>query len=96
MSRWRRRIGAKQLELLLAAPLRVAMASGALNEQACERVTVDTTVQTKAVAHPTDAHLLLREIEHLNRLARKQGIKLRQSYLRLERFPLIPVHGRMI
>jgi IS5 family transposase len=47
--------------------------------QACERVTVDTTVQTKAVAHPTDSHLLMRGIEWLNRLARKHGIKLRQS-----------------
>ena len=40
-------------------------------------------VQTKAVAHPTDSHLLLRGIEWLNRLAKKHGLKLRQSYLRL-------------
>ncbi len=85
MTRWRRRIGPDNFELLLAETLRVAMTSGALDEQACKRVTVDTTVQTKAVAHPTDAHLLLRAIEHLNRLARQQGIKLRQSYLRLAR-----------
>lgn len=56
-----------------------------LPPQACERVTVDTTVQTKAVAHPTDSHLLMRGIEWLNRLARKQGIKLRQSFLRVGR-----------
>jgi IS5 family transposase len=48
-------------------------------------VTVDTTVQTKAVAHPTDSHLLVRGIEWLNRLARKHGIKLRQSFLRVAR-----------
>jgi transposase, IS5 family len=85
MSSWRVRIGADQLELLLAETLRVAMNTGALDRRACEQVTVDTTVQTKAVAHPTDAHLLLRAIEHLNRVARQNKIALRQSYLRLAR-----------
>jgi IS5 family transposase len=46
-------------------------------------VTVDTTVQTKAVAHPTDSHLMMRGIETLNRLARRDGVKLRQSFLRV-------------
>jgi IS5 family transposase len=85
LSRWRGRVGPDNFELLLAETLRVAMNSGALDKRACERVTVDTTVQTKAVAHPTDAHLLLRAIEHLNREARKHNITLRQSYLRLAR-----------
>lgn len=61
------------------------MATNAVTPQACERVTVDTTVQTKAVAHPTDSHLLMRGIEWLNRLAKKHGIKLRQSFLRVGR-----------
>ena len=34
-----------------------------------ERITVDTTVQTKAVAHPTDSHLLLRAAEWLEQIA---------------------------
>jgi hypothetical protein len=38
------------------------------------------TAQTKAIAHPTDSHLLLRVIEWLNRLARKQGVAVGQSY----------------
>ena len=41
--------------------------------------------KTKAIAHPTDSHLLLRAIEWLNRLARKQGVLVRQSYLRVAR-----------
>jgi len=85
MTRWRDRIGADKLELLLAETLRVAMHTKAVTPQACERVTVDTTVQTKAVAHPTDSHLLMRGIEWLGRLAKKHGIKLRQSFLRLGR-----------
>ena len=85
MTRWRGRIGADKLELLLAETLRLAMETRAMPPQACERVTVDTTVQTKAVAHPTDSHLLMRGIEWLNRLAKKHGLKLRQSFLRVGR-----------
>src|SRR3546814_17698948 len=69
-----------QLELLLAETLSVAMRTEATTQAACERVTVDTTVQTKAVAHPTDSHLLMRGIEWLTRLAKRNGIKLRQSF----------------
>jgi IS5 family transposase len=83
MTRCRGGIGPDKLELLLAETLRVAMRTNAVTSQACERVTLDTTVQTKAVAHPTDSHLLRRGIEWLNRLAKKHGIKLRQSFLRV-------------
>jgi len=85
MTRWRGRIGPDKLELLLAETLSVALRTQAVTPQACERVTVDTTVQTKAVAHPTDSHLLMRAIEWLNRLAKKHRIKLRQSFLRVGR-----------
>jgi len=53
--------------------------------QQMRRVTVDATAQTKAIAHPTDSHLLMRAIEWLNRLARKEGVAVRQSYLRVAR-----------
>lgn len=85
MTRWRNRIGADKLELLLAETLAVAMRTKAVSAQAMERVTVDTTVQTKAVAHPTDSHLLMRGIERLNALAKKHGLVLRQSFLRVGR-----------
>ena len=85
MTRWRGRIGADKLELLLAETLAVAVRAQAVSERAMERVTLDTTVQTKAVAHPTDSHLLMRGIERLNALAKKHDIKLRQSFLRVGR-----------
>jgi len=50
-----------------------------------ERVTVDTSVQTRAVAWPTDGHLMLRAIERLGALARKHGVALRQSFVRVAR-----------
>ncbi len=83
MSVWRARIGADKLELLLAETLAAATRAKAVDKSQMERVTVDTTAQTKAVAHPTDSHLLLRAVEWLNRLAKQHGIELRPSYLRL-------------
>jgi transposase, IS5 family len=82
LSHWRKRLGEK-LELLLAESLRVAHASGALRSKDLARVTVDTTVQPKNVTFPTDAKLLHAAIKGLNRLAKKRGIRLRQSYLRI-------------
>jgi IS5 family transposase len=82
LSHWRKRLG-DRLELLLAESLRVAHEVGALRSQDLKRVTVDTTVQPKAIAFPTDAKLLHAAIKGLNRLARKHGIGLRQSYSRV-------------
>jgi IS5 family transposase len=82
LSHWRKRLGSK-LELLLAESLRVAHQSGALRTRDLARVTVDTTVQPKNIAFPTDAKLLHAAIKGLNRLARHHGARLRQSYLRV-------------
>jgi IS5 family transposase len=78
------RLGDK-LELLLAESLRVAHEAGAVRTNDLKRVTVDTTVQPKVISFPTDAKLLHAAIKGLNRLARKHGVRLRQSYLRIAR-----------
>jgi IS5 family transposase len=83
MTRWRRRIGAERLEVLLAESLAAAQRGGAVEDKHLRRVTIDTTVQPKAVTHPTDSKLLHRGIEILARLARRHRIRLRQSYLRV-------------
>jgi IS5 family transposase len=82
LSHWRKRL-ADKLERLLAESLRVAHQAGALRTKDLKRVTVDTTVQPKAISFPTDAKLLHAAIKGLNRLARKHGVRLRQSYLRI-------------
>jgi transposase, IS5 family len=82
LSHWRKRLGDK-LELLLAESLRVAHQTGALRTRDLKRVTVDTTVQPKAITFPTDAKLLHAAIKGLNRLVGKCGVRLRQSYLRI-------------
>ena len=83
MTRWRKRIGPDEMDLVLAETIAVAVKTGAVNERQLSRITVDTTVQTKAVAHPTDSHLLLRAAEWLRRLAKRHGLKLRQSFARV-------------
>mgnify|MGYP002827033372 CR=1 FL=1 len=82
MSHWRRRIG-DRLDILLAETLRVAHDSGALKKSDLAHVTVDTTVQPKNVAFPTDAKLLETAIHQLAKLAKQHGVALRQSYVRL-------------
>jgi IS5 family transposase len=52
-------------------------------------VSVDTTVQPKAIAFPTDAKLMHRARERLVRLAKKTGVELRQSYERVGKRALI-------
>ena len=95
MSRWRGRIGPDKIEAVLAETIAVALKGGAMAPKHIERVIVDTTVETKAVAHPTDSHLFYRGIEWLNRLAKRGGIELRQSFLRLGKHAQREV-GRLI
>ena len=64
LSHWRNRFG-ERLELLLAESLRVAHDAGALRTRDLKRITVDTTVQPKAITFPTDAKLLHAAIEGL-------------------------------
>ena len=50
---------------LIQESLSVAHKTGALASRDLERVVVDTTVQPKAIAHPTDARLCHRALEKL-------------------------------
>ena len=56
-----------------------------------EAVSVDGTVQEKAVRFPTDAQLLYTAIVRLGMQARGAGMKLRQSYVRIGQRALIMV-----
>jgi transposase, IS5 family len=95
MSRWRGRLGEENLEALLQESLSVAHKTGALETKDLERVVADTTVQPKAIAHPTDARLMYRAIEKLVALAKREEVPLRQSYLRVGKRAAIMV-GRYI
>src|SRR3977135_1516090 len=53
--KWRQRVGASGIEQLLKETLEAAKRHQALKAQEIECVNVDTTVQEKAIAFPTDA-----------------------------------------
>jgi transposase, IS5 family len=81
--KWRKRIGPKGMEKLLQVTIETAKSKEYLTEKHLERVNVDTTVQEKAIAFPTDARLYQKARRILVRLAKRAGIELRQSYERL-------------
>jgi len=81
--KWRKFIGTEGMETLLKEIVRTAMAMGALNAKEIERVTVDTTVQEKAIAFPTDARLYDTARRTLVKAAQRLHIPLRQSYVRV-------------
>ncbi len=83
MTRWRQRIGAAELAALAQESLAAAQRGGALRPEDLERITVDATVQPKAVAFPTDAKPMHKARERRVRLAKEWGIGLRQSYERV-------------
>ena len=71
------------MEWLLTATIEAGRASGTVKDQSIERVSVDTTVMEKNIAHPTDARLYETARQKLVALAAEAGIELRQSYARL-------------
>jgi transposase, IS5 family len=83
MTRWRQRIGEKGVEKLLQLTIEAGKATKTITEQSFDKVIVDTTVQPKAVQHPTDARLYRKVHAAMLRIAEKEGLDLRQSYRKL-------------
>jgi len=80
--KWRQRVGADRFEMLLAETIRLAKDTGQVKPQELRRVNVDTTVQEKAIAYPTDARLYTKMLLRLVNLAKRRGLRLRQTYVR--------------
>ena len=82
MTRFRRRIGESGCEKILQATVTAGLNSKTIRPAHLKRITVDTTVQEKAVSFPTDSKLLNRSRIRLVKLSREQAVVLRQSYAR--------------
>lgn len=93
LSRWRKRVGAERLEKLLEATIQAALGMGAMRPRELQKVNIDTTVQEKAIAFPTDARLYHKMRVVLVRRARSLGIALRQNY-RFKGKKLLAKQGR--
>lgn len=82
LSIFRKRIGEAGMERLLQETIMLGLRTGTVSKRDLKRLTVDTTVQEKAVHFPTDVRLCHRAREELVALARAEGVALRQSYVR--------------
>jgi len=87
--KWRQRVGVAGSEKLLKESLAAAQREAVLTEAELKRVNVDTTVQEKAIAFPTDARLYHKARQALVRVAKSCNFKLRQSYVRLGKRALV-------
>jgi IS5 family transposase len=82
MTRFRQRIGESGCEKIFQATVKAGLRSKTIKPAHLKRITVDTTVQEKAVSFPTDSKLLNRSRIRLVKLCRQNGVVLRQSYAR--------------
>jgi transposase, IS5 family len=80
IGRFRTDIGECGLETILKATIDTAVVMKAIKAAEFERVIVDTTVQEKAIAYPTDARLLEIARHQIVKAAKACGIRLRQSF----------------
>lgn len=87
--RWRHRIGSGGAEDLLKNTIESAKKSGLIDRREMSKVNVDTTVEEKAIAYPTDAGLYDTARKVLVREAEERGITLRQSYRRVGKRALL-------
>jgi IS5 family transposase len=83
MVKWRQRVGVERLESLLQETIRIAVQIKQVSSQQLRKINVDTTVQEKAIAFPTDARLYTKMILRLANLAKRRSLPLRQSYVRI-------------
>jgi len=93
MTKWRQKVKAEGMEKLLEVTIKTGLKTGTLKKAELKKLSVDTTVQEKAITFPTDAKLYQRMREKLVSKANEYGIDLRQSYVRKGKQALV-MHGR--
>ena len=82
MVKWRHRVGAKRMEILLRETLSTAKRQKHLQPEQASKIIVDTTVQEKAIAYPTDAGLYCKAIRR--KLKRRSAIEPTIGHLKTE------------
>ena len=78
--KFRQLLGEEGVEELLAQTINVAVDLNLIKTQELSRVVVDSTVQHKAIAHPTDSRLLEVARTKLVAAAQQAGIALKQTF----------------
>ena len=80
LTKWRNRMGRGGAEKVLKESIRLIKDNKLVPEEEFEKIFVDTTVQEKNIAFPTDLRLYLKMRHLLVKQAKKEGISLRQTY----------------
>ncbi len=80
LTRFRRALGDAGVEELLAKTIEAAVSMQAIAPKDLERVIVDSTVQERAIAFPTDSRLLDVARRKLVLIAKRAGLVLRQTF----------------
>ncbi|NDU91650.1 MAG: IS5 family transposase [Ferrovum sp.] len=93
MTRFRDRIGEAGCEFMLGTTVLAGIETKTVSRASLAVVNVDTTVQDKAIAFPTDARLYHKARGALVRMAKRHGVELRQNYERLSKRALM-MNGR--
>ena len=89
LSRWRKRVKPERIELLLKIVIETGIKMKAISKADLKQVNVDTTVQEKAIAFPTDSRLYQKARLILVRRAKQLGIKLHETYQKAGKAALI-------
>lgn len=74
---FRKRIGTEGMKVIFG--MSVGLHGEAANEK---QVIVDTTVQENNITYPTDGKLAIKIINHLIKIAKKENIQLRRTYMK--------------
>ncbi len=82
MGRFRKALGKEGVEELLARTMEVAVTRKLIAKKELTRVIVDSTVQEKAISHPTDSKLLETARSKVVEAAKANRIELKQTYER--------------
>ena len=80
LAKFRQLLGEEGVEELLAQSINVAVELKLIQPSELSRVIVDSTVQHKSIAHPTDSRLLETARTKLVEVAKDAGIGLKQTY----------------
>ena len=83
MTKWRNRLQGSKLQKLLEATIETGFRTSTIQRRSIENVNVDTTVQEKHIAYPTDIALYYRLIGRLVKFAKSYSVSLKQTYCRV-------------
>ena len=75
--KFRQRIGKKGMELIFKVSVQL---HGDASEE--QQVLIDTTVQEKNITYPTDGKLAIKMIHHLHKIAKKEQLNLRRTFVK--------------